>query len=69
MYEGISQETVSIENVVKGHIEYETPERTSDEVTANKTTTTGFVINIPVSKVWDDSDNKLGQRPTRVVLS
>ena len=68
VYIGISQETVSIENVVKGHIEYETPERTSEEVTANKTTTTGFVINIPVSKVWDDSDNKLGQRPTRVVF-
>ena len=68
VYMGISQDTVSIENVVKGHIEYETPDRTSDEVEANKTTTTGFVINIPVSKVWDDSDNKLGQRPTRVVF-
>ena len=68
VYTGISQDTVSIENVVKGHIEYETPDRTSDEVEANKTTTTGFVINIPVSKVWDDSDNKLGQRPTRVVF-
>ncbi len=68
VYIGINQDTVSIENVVKGHIEYETPVRTSEEVTANKTTTTGFVINIPVSKVWDDSDNKLGQRPTRVVF-
>ncbi len=68
VYTGISQDTVSIENVVKGHIEYETPERTSEEVTANWTTTTGFVINIPVSKVWDDSDNKLGQRPTRVIF-
>ena len=68
VYVGISQDTVSIENIVKGHIEYETPERTSEEVTANKTTTTGFVINISVSKVWDDEDNKLGQRPTRVVF-
>ncbi len=68
VYTGISQETVSIENVVKGHIEYETPDTTSDEVEANWTTTTGFVINIPVSKVWEDSDNKLGQRPTRVVF-
>ena len=68
VYTGISQDTVSIENIVKGHIEYETPDRTSDEVEANKTTTTGFVINIPVSKVWDDGDNKLEQRPTRVVF-
>ena len=68
VYKDITQDTVSIENIVKGHIEYETPERTSEEVTANWTTTTGFIINIPVSKVWDDSDNKLGQRPTRVVF-
>ena len=68
VYTGISQDTVSIENVVKGHIEYETPERTSEEVTANWTTTTGFVINIPVSKVWEDDTDKLGQRPTRIVF-
>ena len=68
VYTGISQDTVSIKNIVTGHIEYETPERTSEEVEANKTTTTGFIINMPVSKVWDDNDNKLGQRPTRVVF-
>ena len=68
VYTGMSQDTLSIKNVITGHIEYETPERTSDEVTANWTTTTGFIVNIPVSKVWDDSDNKLGQRPTRVVF-
>ena len=41
---------------------------TSDEVTANSTTTTGFTVNIPVSKVWEDDSNKLGQRPTKVVF-
>ena len=41
---------------------------TSDEVTANATTTTGFTVNIPVSKVWEDDSNKLGQRPTKVVF-
>ena len=25
-------------------------------------------LNIPVSKVWDDNDNKLGQRPTKVTF-
>ena len=40
----------------------------SDEVTANSTTTTGFTINVPVSKVWEDDSNKLGQRPTKVVF-
>ena len=68
VYTGISQETTSIKNVVTAHIEYETPEMESDEVTANWTTTTGFIVNIPVSKVWEDDSNKLGQRPTKVVF-
>ena len=68
VYTGISQETTAIKNVVTGHIEYETPEMESDEVTANWTTTTGFIVNIPVSKVWEDDSNKLGQRPTKVVF-
>ena len=68
VYTGISQETTAIKNVVTAHIEYETPEMESDEVTANWTTTTGFIVNIPVSKVWEDDSNKLGQRPTKVVF-
>ena len=68
VYTGITQGTTSVKNVVTGHIEYETPVMTSDEVTANWTTTTGFIINIPVSKVWEDDSNKLGQRPTKVVF-
>ena len=68
VYTGISQETTAIKNVVTGHIEYETPVMVSDEVTANWTTTTGFIVNIPVSKVWEDDSNKLNQRPTKVVF-
>ena len=68
VYTGINQETTAIKNIVTGHIEYETPAMTSDEVTANSTTTTGFTVNVPVSKVWEDDSNKLGQRPTKVVF-
>ena len=68
VYTGITQGTTSVKNVVTGHIEYETPVMTSEEVTANWTTTTGFIINIPVSKVWEDDSNKLNQRPTKVVF-
>ncbi len=68
VYTGINQGTTAIKNVVTGHIEYETPVMTSEEVTANWTTTTGFIVNIPVSKVWEDDSNKLGQRPTKVVF-
>ena len=68
VYKDVSPDVVRIKNVVTGHIEYETPVMTSDEVTANATTTTGFTVNIPVSKVWEDDSNKLGQRPTKVVF-
>lgn len=68
VYTGINKDVTSVKNTVTGHIEYETPTRTSEDVTANHTTTTGFIINIPVSKVWEDDNNKLGQRPTKVVF-
>ena len=68
VYKDVSADVISIKNVVTGHIEYETPAVTSDEVTANSTTTTGFTVNVPVSKVWKDDSNKLGQRPTKVVF-
>ena len=68
VYTGINKDVTSVKNTVTGHIEHETPTRTSEDVTANHTTTTGFTINIPVSKVWEDDSNKLNQRPTRVVF-
>ena len=68
VYKDVSADVISIKNVVTGHIEYETPAMASDEVTANSTTTTGFTVNVPVSKVWEDDSNKLGQRPTKVVF-
>ena len=68
VYKDVSADVLSIKNVVNAHIEYETPAMTSDEVTANLTTTTGFTVNVQVSKVWEDDSNKLGQRPTKVVF-
>ena len=47
VYTGINKDVTSVKNTVTGHIEYETPTRTSEDVTANHTTTTGFTINIP----------------------
>ncbi|MEE0127469.1 MAG: SdrD B-like domain-containing protein, partial [Clostridia bacterium] len=68
VYTGINQETTNIKNVVTGKIKTKTPEKEFYEVTANHTTTTGFTINIPVSKVWEDDNNRLGQRPTKVLF-
>ena len=68
VYEGINQNTTSIENKVTGKIETKNPEKESEEIEATGETTTGFTVNIPVSKVWEDDSDKLGQRPTRVVF-
>ncbi|MFR1680156.1 MAG: MucBP domain-containing protein, partial [Clostridia bacterium] len=68
VYTGINQGTTNIKNVVTGKIKTKTPEKEFDEVTANETTTTEFTVNIPVSKIWEDDSNKLGQRPTRVTF-
>ena len=68
VYTGINQGTTNIKNVVTGNIKTKTPEKEFDEVTANETTTTEFTVNIPVSKIWEDDSNKLGQRPTRVTF-
>ncbi len=68
VYTGISQGTTNIENRVTGNIKTKTPEKEFEEVEATADTTTEFIVNIPVSKIWDDADNKLNQRPTRVVF-
>ena len=68
VYTGTNQGTTNIKNVVTGKIKTKTPEKEFDEVTANETTTTEFTVNIPVSKIWEDDSNKLGQRPTRVTF-
>ena len=68
VYMGISQETTNIKNTVKGSIKTKTPEKEFGETTANTTTSTEFLVNIPVSKVWEDDSNKLGQRPTKITF-
>ena len=42
VYTGINKDVTSVKNMVTGHIEYETPTRVSEDVTANHTTTTGL---------------------------
>ena len=38
------------------------------EKEATSITTTGFTVNIPVSKIWDDEGNKLGNRSNSVIF-
>ena len=68
VYTGIDQNTTNIENIVRGKISTKTPVKESDEVVSEFNTTTEFLVNIPVSKIWEDEDNKLNQRPNRVVV-
>ena len=68
VYTNIDTKQNVIENTVKGQVKTYTPEKTSEEVTGTAETTTGFTVNIPVSKVWDDESNKVGKRPESVIF-
>ena len=68
VYLGLEQETTSIENRVTANIKTQTPEKEFEAKEATSITTTGFTVNIPVSKIWDDEGNKLGNRPESVVF-
>ena len=68
VYTNIDIKQNNIENKVSGKIKLFDPEKISEEVKDTVITTTGFTVNIPVSKVWEDDSNKLGQRPTRIVF-
>ena len=68
VYLGLEQETTSIENRVTAKIKTQTPEKEFVEKEATSITTTGFTVNIPVSKIWDDEGNKLGNRSNSVIF-
>ena len=68
VYLGLVQETTTIENRVTANISTQTPEKEFEAKEATAITTTGFTVDIPVSKIWDDESNKLGNRPDSVVF-
>ena len=68
VYTGISKDTTSINNNVTGQIETETPKIVPKEVKVNWETTTGFITNVSVSKIWEDDSNKLNTRPNKVIF-
>ena len=68
VYLGLEQETTSIENRVTANIKTQTPEKEFEAKEATSITTTGFTVNIPVSKIWEDEGNKSGNRPESVIF-
>ena len=68
VYKDLKQGTTKIENKVSGNIKTKLPEKDFGTVNAKAETGTKFTLNIPVSKIWDDDTNKLGNRPTSVIF-
>ena len=68
VYTNIDTTKTEIENKVTGKVKLLDTNTTSEEIEAKAVTTTGFTVNIPVSKVWDDDSNKLGHRPESVIF-
>ena len=68
VYTNIDTTKTEIENKVTGKVKLLDTNTTSEEIEAKAVTTTGFTVNIPVSKVWDDESNKLGKRPESVIF-
>ena len=67
VYTDIDTSKESITNTVSGKLHLKTPEK-DDEVQASKTIITGYEINIPVTKVWDDDNNANGKRPSEIEI-
>ena len=57
----------NVSNRVTGTINLKTPEKT-DTVEDTKDIPTEFLVNVPVTKVWDDNNNSAGKRPTEVTM-
>ena len=68
VYKDLVQGTTKIENKVSGNIKTKLPAKDFGKVEAKAETGTKFTLNIPVSKIWDDDTNKLGNRPTSVIF-
>ena len=68
VYTNIDTTKTEIENKVTGKVKLLDTNTTSEEIEAKAVTTTGFTVNIPLSKVWDDDSNKLGHRPESVIF-
>ena len=68
VYNELTQDTTKIENNVAVNIMTKTPEKIFETLEASCITNTDFTVDIPVSKIWNDDSNKLGQRPTSVIF-
>ena len=67
VYKDLDVTQPNVSNRVTGTINLKTPEKT-DTVEDTKDIPTEFLVNVPVTKVWDDNNNSAGKRPTEVTM-
>ena len=67
VYKDLDVTQANVTNTVTGTINLKTPEKT-DTVEDTKEIPTEFLVNVPVTKVWDDNNNQAGKRPTEVTM-
>ena len=67
VYKDIDTTKTNISNKATGTIKLETPEK-EQTVEDTKDVPTEYLVNIPVTKVWNDNENAAGKRPTSVTI-
>ena len=67
VYKDLDVTKANVSNRVTGTINLKTPEKT-DTTEDTKDIPTEFLVNVPVTKVWDDNNNSAGKRPTEVTM-
>ena len=69
VYTDIDTSKLELTNNVTGNINLYAQQTTQiPEVTADKTTTCNFTLEITAEKIWSDNDNILGKRPEKIEL-
>ena len=67
VYANLDVTQANVSNRVTGTINLKTPEKT-DTVEDTKDIPTEFLIDVPVTKVWNDNNNSASKRPNSVTL-
>ena len=67
VYKDLDVTQPNVTNRVTGTINLKTPEKT-DTTEDTEEIPTEFLVNVPVTKVWDDNGNIAGKRPTEVTM-
>ena len=66
-YKDIDVTKETIDNKVTGTLELQTPSK-EQEVEANEEITANYIVNVPVTKVWEDAGNQANKRPESIKI-